>query len=81
MTGPSRHEPDERPRNGERGEIVEPPNSTVGDWFGQQVSRDEEVVEELLDETGGDVEEAERRFPGRSHQDRPDSLPTERRPN
>jgi hypothetical protein len=81
MTHSSRHEPDERPRNRERGEIVEPPNSTVDDWFGQQVSRDEEVVEELLDETGGDVEEAERRFPGRSHEDRPDSVPTERRPN
>jgi hypothetical protein len=81
MTNSSRNEPDERPRNRERGEIVEPPNSTVDDWFGQQVSRDEEVVEELLDETGGDVEEAERRFPGRSHEDRPDSVPTERRPN
>ena len=61
------------------GEIVEPPNSTVDDWIGQQVSEDEEEVDELLDETGGDVEEAERRFPERSHEDRPDRLPTEER--
>jgi hypothetical protein len=66
------------PRNDE-GEIVEPPNSTVDDWLGQQVSEDEEGVDELLDETGGDVEEAERRFPERSHEDRPDRLPTEER--
>jgi hypothetical protein len=66
------------PRNDD-GEIVEPPNSTVDDWLGQQVSDDEEEVDELLDETGGDVEEAERRFPERSHEDRPDRLPTEQR--
>jgi hypothetical protein len=66
------------PRNDD-GEIVEPPNSTVDDWLGQQVSEDEEEVDELLDETGGDVEEAERRFPERSHEDRPDRLPTEER--
>lgn len=65
-------------RNDE-GEIVEPPNSTVDDWLGQQVSADEDEVDELLDETGGDVEEAERRFPERSHEDRPDRLPTEQR--
>jgi NAD(P)-dependent dehydrogenase (short-subunit alcohol dehydrogenase family) len=61
------------------GEIVEPPNSTVGDWLGQQASADDEEVDELLDETDGDVGEAERRFPERSHADRPDRLPTEER--
>ena len=61
----------------EDGEIVEPPNSTVDDWLGQQAARDEEEVDDLLDETGGDVDEAERRF--RSHEDRPDRLPTEER--
>ena len=61
------------------GEIVEPPNSRVGDWLGQQASADEEEVDELLDETDGDVDEAERRFPERSHEDRPDRLPTEER--
>jgi hypothetical protein len=60
-------------------QITEPPNSTVDDWLGQQVNADEEVVDDLLDETGGDVEEAERRFPERSHEDRPDRLPTEER--
>ena len=70
MTGP---EPQEH------GEIVEPPNSTVDDWLGQQASKDEEEVDELLKETDGDVEEAERRFEERSHEDRPDRLPTEER--
>jgi hypothetical protein len=66
-------------RRNDDGEIVEAPDSTVDDWLGQQVSEDEEEVDELLDETGGDVEEAERRFPERSHEDRPDRLPTEER--
>jgi hypothetical protein len=30
--------------------------------LGQAVSQDEELVDELMDETGGDVDEAERRF-------------------
>jgi hypothetical protein len=61
----------------EHGEIVEPPNSTVDDWLGQQASEDEEEVDKLLEETGGDVDEAERRF--ESHEDRPDRLPTDER--
>ena len=65
-------------RNNEN-EIVEPPNSTVDDWLGQQASRDDEEVDELLDEPGGDVDAAARRFPERSHEDRPDHLPTEER--
>lgn len=68
-----------RAERNDEGEVVEPPNSTVDDWLGQQVAEDEEEVDELLDETGGDVEEAERRFPERSHEDRPDRLPTEER--
>jgi hypothetical protein len=63
----------------EDGEVVEPPNSTVDDWLGQQASEDEDVVDDLLEETDGDVEEAERRFPERSHEDRPDRLPTDER--
>ncbi|MFN0091486.1 MAG: hypothetical protein ACKVWR_14660 [Acidimicrobiales bacterium] len=46
--------------------IREPENSTVDDWFGQRVQRDDELIDELLDETGGDVTEAERRFRERS---------------
>ena len=63
----------------DHGTIEEPPNSTVNDWLGQQASDDEEVVDELLEETGGDIDEAERQFPARSHEDRPDRLPTEER--
>lgn len=63
----------------EHGKIEEPPNSTVDDWLGQQVGKDDEMVDELLEETGGDVEEAQRRFTERSHQNRPDRLPTEKR--
>jgi hypothetical protein len=66
-------------RRNDEDEIVEPPNSTVDDWLGQQAARDDEEVDELLEETGGDVDEAERRFPERSHEDRPDRLPTEER--
>lgn len=61
----------------DQGEIVEPPNSTVDDWLGQQAAADDEEVDELLEETDGDVEEAERRFT--SHEDRPDRLPTAER--
>jgi hypothetical protein len=43
-------------------EIVEPPNSMVNDWHGQKVSDDEEMIDEVLEETGGDVEAAERAF-------------------
>lgn len=40
----------------------EPSNSTVDDWLGQRVQRDEELVDRLLEETDGDQAEAERRF-------------------
>ena len=43
-------------------EAVEPDNSTVDDWFGQNVARDQEKADELVDEAGGDEAEAERRF-------------------
>ena len=40
----------------------EPENSTVDDWFGQNAARDQEKADELIEETGGDEAEAERRF-------------------
>lgn len=40
----------------------EPDNSTVDDWFGQNAARDQEKADELVEETGGDTAEAERRF-------------------
>jgi hypothetical protein len=46
----------------QHGEIVEPPNSTVDDWHGQKVSDDEELIDEVLEQTGGDVAAAERAF-------------------
>lgn len=46
--------------------IEEPSNSTVDDWHGQKVADDMELVDELLDETDGDVDEAEERFEERS---------------
>jgi hypothetical protein len=63
----------------DHGDIVEPDNSTVDDWLGQQASEDDELVDELLDETGGDADEAEKRFEEKSHEDRPDRLPTDER--
>ena len=42
-------------------EIVEPPNSTVDDWFGQNVARDQKVADRVSEEAGSE-EEAEARF-------------------
>ena len=72
----SDHEPHS---SGADDETEEPANSTVDDWLGQQVDADAELADELLEETGGDADEAERRFRQRSHEDRPDRLPTEER--
>lgn len=46
----------------DHGTIVEPPNSTVNDWIGQKVSDDEELIDEVLEETGGDEKAAEEAF-------------------
>ncbi len=43
------------------GEIREPENSTVDDWFGQDVARDEEVAEKAAAENATE-EEAEAQF-------------------
>jgi hypothetical protein len=42
--------------------IQEPDNSTVDDWFGQNVARDQDVADRLVEEEGGDLEAAEERF-------------------
>ena len=52
--------PSDSEKNGE--EIVEPENSTVDDWFGQNVARDQDVADKAVAEAGGDMEEAEKRF-------------------
>lgn len=50
------------PETNERDPIAEPENSTVDDWFGQNVARDAEVADRLLDEEEGDAERAAQRF-------------------
>jgi hypothetical protein len=52
--------------------IEEPPNSTVNDWHGQKVSDDMELVDEVLEETGGDEEAAEEAFEEESAQNDPE---------
>jgi hypothetical protein len=52
--------PSDRENSGE--EIVEPDNSTVDDWFGQNVARDQDVADKAVAEAGGDMAEAEKRF-------------------
>jgi hypothetical protein len=42
--------------------IEEPENSTVDDWFGQNVARDQDVADRLVEEEGGDQEAAAERF-------------------
>ena len=44
------------------GPYQEPENSTVDDWHGQELAREAERADRLVDEAGGDVEEAEARF-------------------
>jgi hypothetical protein len=64
------------------GEIVEPDNSTVDDWMGQEVNRDQELAEQVLEEAGGDLDKAEKLFEERSAGNQPDAvehLPTDQR--
>jgi hypothetical protein len=42
--------------------ITEPENSTVDDWFGQNVARDQDLADDLVAEEGGDLQAAEERF-------------------
>ena len=60
------------PTTNDDGSIVEPPNSTVDDWHGQKVADDMEMVDEVLEETGGDEAAAERAFEERSAQNDPE---------
>lgn len=62
----------------DHGKITEPDNSTVDDWMGQRVQRDEERAERIAAETG-DEAEAERRFEQENESERPGDLPTEQR--
>lgn len=46
------------------GEKTPPPgeDSTVDDWFGQNVARDQDLADEIFDEEDGDLVTAEERF-------------------
>lgn len=62
--------------------INEPPNSTVNDWMGQEVNRDQEIADEVMREAGGDEAKAEQLFEGRSAKNDPEvvrGLSTEER--
>jgi|GEM_PF-4071539 len=41
---------------------VEPENSTVDDWFGQEVDRDVQAAEQAMEQAGGDPAKAEQIF-------------------
>lgn len=41
---------------------TEPENSTVDDWMGQEVNKDAELADKLVEESGGDLEKAEAKF-------------------
>ena len=43
-------------------EHTEPDNSTVDDWFGQNVARDQDLADRLVNDEGGDETAAEERF-------------------
>lgn len=45
----------------DNGEVKEPDNSTVDDWFGQNVARDQEVADEVS-ATSDSEAEAEKKF-------------------
>ncbi len=46
--------------------ITEPPNSTVDDWFGQNVARDQEVADRISEQEPDD-DKAEERFEREAH--------------
>ncbi|MDQ6698071.1 MAG: hypothetical protein M3Z46_11515 [Actinomycetota bacterium] len=47
-------------------EVREPDNSTVDDWFGQNVARDQDVADEAMDEARGDEKKAEQLYQERA---------------
>ena len=46
----------------EEGPYQEPENSTVDDWHGQELARQQERADRMVDEADGDVDEAQARF-------------------
>jgi hypothetical protein len=62
--------------------IVEPENSTVDDWFAQDVERDRATAEAALREAGGDEDLAEEIFEAEREPHRGDryNVPADERP-
>jgi hypothetical protein len=52
---------------------TEPENSTVNDWMGQEVNQDAELADQLVEESNGDLQEAEAKFESRSAGAKPDA--------
>ncbi|MDQ1397274.1 MAG: hypothetical protein QOG64_2533 [Acidimicrobiaceae bacterium] len=48
------------------GGVTEPENSTVDNWMGQEVNKDQDLADEVVEEAGGDMAEAEQKFDERS---------------
>ena len=46
----------------EEGPYQEPENSTVDDWHGQKLARQQERAEQAVDEADGDIDTAEEKF-------------------
>lgn len=42
--------------------LKEDESGAVDDWMGQEIERDTEVAERAVDEAGGDMDEAEKKF-------------------
>lgn len=80
------HDPQrtDREPGGTEGEdlIVEPENSTVEDWFGQDAERDRQAAEEALAEAGRDEERAEELFEEQRPEHQADryNVPSDERP-
>lgn len=61
---------------------LEPPNSTVDDWHGQEVQRDVDVADEALEEANGDEDVAAEIFEDRrpNHPSEEFKVPQDERP-
>lgn len=54
--------------------INEPSNSTVNDWMGQEVNRDQELADDVMREAGGDAAKAQELFEERSAKNDPEPV-------
>ena len=64
----NRDEQNQGPKSPESDPYTEPSNSTVEDWTGHSVERDTELVDQLVEEADGDLDEAEARYEQMSDQ-------------